>query len=428
MARALRVALIQSGRIVEDRTFTGHAKITLGSDERCTFLVPLAGLPSSTPLFELGRHGAHLLFDDRREGRVALEGAEAPLASLTARAEKRGALLALPLTETAKGRLTLGEVSVLFQFVEPPKAPVPAPLPKGAKGLVGQLDRSFMVVLGLSLAAHFAGAGWISAQPAVVEPDLAIEDFQPDRFARAMVPPRQPEVTKPPEDLTKPASPTDAPKQVAARPRVAPSAASVKERVRGMGVLGIIGSKGNGESGLGDLLKDSGVNDVTAALRGASNGLSVATVDDATAGRRKGADQGVTTTIETIGTEGVQQVELGEKGVATVTGRVQSEAVQLDTPDIDERALTRWLNQRKPAVQSCYERELKRTPTLQGRMVIRFAVDSRGRVARVGFEDDTLHNVAVQQCISTVMRAWVLPFQPEDEVPVALPFIFTAGR
>jgi hypothetical protein len=49
-------------------------------------------------------------------------------------------------------------------------------------------------------------------------------------------------------------------------------------------------------------------------------------------------------------------------------------------------------------------------------------------VARVGFEDDTLHNVAVQQCISTVMRAWVLPFQPEEEVPVALPFIFTAGR
>jgi hypothetical protein len=41
-ARALRVALIQHGRIVEDRTFAGKAKISVGSDERCTFLVPMA--------------------------------------------------------------------------------------------------------------------------------------------------------------------------------------------------------------------------------------------------------------------------------------------------------------------------------------------------------------------------------------------------
>lgn len=94
----------------------------------------------------------------------------------------------------------------------------------------------------------------------------------------------------------------------------------------------------------------------------------------------------------------------------------------------DERALTRWLNARKPAMISCYERELKRRPTLAGRMVIRFAVDSRGHVARVGFDDDTLGSPAVQQCITTVMRAWVLPFSPEDEVPVSLPFVFTAGR
>jgi hypothetical protein len=126
----------------------------------------------------------------------------------------------------------------------------------------------------------------------------------------------------------------------------------------------------------------------------------------------------------------VRNVDLDERGVANanVVGRVQTEKIAVDARDIDENALSRWLNSRKPAVISCYERELKRRPTLAGRMVIRFAVDVRGHVGNVGFDDDTLHSPAVQQCISTVMKAWVLPFTPEDEVPVALPFIFTAGH
>ncbi len=432
MARALRVALIQSGRIVEDRTFTGRAKISVGSDPKCTFIVPLADVPTRTPVFELSKRGARLVFEAHREGQVSLEGTEASLQSLDGLTEKKGAWRSLPLTEKAKGRLSVGEVSLLFQFVEPPKTPAPAELPRGSRGMIAQVDRSFLVVLGLSLAAHFGGVGWISSQPVPVERDFTLEDLEADRFARVILPLPRPKTpqgeTKVPGEAL-----TDAPKTPAAtpsrRPAVAraPSADTVRERIRHMGMIGVIGAKGDGPGAFGDILKDTGVTDIAQALQGARDGLAVASVDDATAGRRKGAEQGQVTGIETLGTEGVRQVGLDEKGPASVVGRVQTEKLEIDTPDIDERALSRWLNQRKPAVQSCYERELKRAPTLQGRMVIRFAVDVRGHVARVGFEDDTLHSPAVQQCITTVMRAWVLPFQPEDEVPVALPFIFTAS-
>lgn len=424
-SRALRVALIQSGRIVEDRTFTGKAKITVGSDPKCTFLVPMANVPTTTPVFELGKHGTRLLFDSQREGRVSLEGTEVELTSLAGRALKKGNQFSLALPDAAKGRMTVGEVSLLFQFVEPPKKPTPAALPKGAKGLVAQLDRSFIVVLGLSLAAHFAGAGWISAQPAVVDPELAMEEQQPDRFARAMLPPKPAVKTEVPTATKNPEAVAAAPTKQPVRD-TRPTAAAIKDRVRGMGMLAIIGAKGDGTGALGDLLKNSGVGDITSALRDAKN-VTVASVDDA---RRKGEDQGRTSNIGTIATEGVRNVELDERAVANsnVTGRVESETVEVDTKEIDERALTRWLNARKPAMISCYERELKRRPTLAGRMVIRFAVDTRGHVARVGFDDDTLKSPAVQLCITTVMRAWVLPFSPEDEVPVSLPFIFTAGR
>lgn len=426
MERALRVALIQQGRIVEDRTFTGKAKISVGSDERCTFLVPMADLPTMTRVFDVTRSGTTLLFDPALDGRVSLDGADASLAALTSCAEKRGSQWALPLPVSAKGRVSIGEVSLLFQFVEPPKPTSPAPLPKGSRGLLAQIDRSFLVVLGLSLAAHFAGVGWISSQPVPVERDLTIDDFEPDRWAKAVLPmPKRVEPTTAPtagvEPTAQPKAPTaSAPK----RPAVAQ--ASVSERVHGLGLLGIIGARGDGRGAVGDVL-DGAPNDVAAALKDAAkHGLGVASVEDATASRRRGADEGEVANVELVGTNGVKRVELEEHTAVAVTARVQTEKVEVNSEFPDEQGLSRWLNQRKSAVQSCYERELKRTPTLAGRLVIRFVVDTRGRVGQVGFTEDTLRNPAVEQCISGLMRAWVLPFTPEDEVPVALPFIFSA--
>ena len=429
-ARALRVALIQSGRIVEDRTFTGRAKITVGTEAKSTFLVPMADVPVTTAVFDVTKKGTTLLFDPQTIGRVSLSGAETSLQDCAARASPRGKQLALPLTDDAKGRLSIGEVSLLFQFVDAPKAPVPAELPRGARGLLAQVDRSFLAILGISLAAHFAGAGWLSNQPVPEERDLTMEELSVDRFAAVLMPIPRPKKTEPelPSAATPPKSPANEPVKP---PQVAsnrPSPASIKERVRSMGMVGIIGSRGDGEGGFGDLMKDTGMTDLATALRGAQNGLQVASIDDATATKRRGNETGGTSEIDPISTERVKNVNLREQGPAILTPRVSSEKVQLDTPDIDERALTVWLNARKPAIQNCYERELKRSPTLQGRIVLRFAITHRGRVGGVGFSEDTLRSHPVEQCIADIMRGWVLPFTPEDDVPVCLPFIFAAGQ
>ena len=73
-SRALRVALIQSGRIVEDRTFTGRAKITVGTEAKSTFLVPMGNLPLTTAVFDVTQKGTRLLFGHGTEGRLSLGG------------------------------------------------------------------------------------------------------------------------------------------------------------------------------------------------------------------------------------------------------------------------------------------------------------------------------------------------------------------
>jgi hypothetical protein len=157
-------------------------------------------------------------------------------------------------------------------------------------------------------------------------------------------------------------------------------------------------------------------------------------MDDAMRSKRRGSDTGETSTIDLPGTDGVKEVKLGERGPAKVPGRKDgADDGTVDTgpvksgPEIPEDELGRWLRARKGAVQSCYERELKRQPTLAGRMVIHFDITPRGRVDHVGFADDTLHSPAVQICITNLMRGWVLPFQPEDDAPVSMPYIFSAA-
>lgn len=427
--RALRVALIQAGRIVEDRTFTGRAKITVGTDAKSTFLVPMAEVPLTTAVFDITQKGTSLLFDRQMEGRVSIAGSEAQLQDYAASATPRGSRLSLSLPNDARGRVSVGEVSLLFQFVEQPKTPVAAELPKGARGLVAQLDRSFLAILAISLAAHFAGVGWLANQPVAEERDLTIEEMNIDRWASVVMTPPKPKKSTDPEQV---AADAPKPKNVEpAKPKVASaplSGEALKKRVRSLGMMGIIGSKGpNGESAFGDIMKDTGVVEIAEALRGAERGVEVASVDDMTASKRKGNETGGTSEIEPVGTNGVKRVDLKETLGPSVTGRVSTERIVVDTPEIDERALAQWIQGRKPAIQGCYEGVLKRSPTLKGRMVIRFAITSRGRVSNVGFDEDTLRSVAVQQCISGLMRGWVLPFTPEDEVPVSLPFIFTAG-
>jgi hypothetical protein len=76
-------------------------------------------------------------------------------------------------------------------------------------------------------------------------------------------------------------------------------------------------------------------------------------------------------------------------------------------------------------MQSCYERELKRDPSLKGKIVVRFVIGISGRVDEVEIDENTMGSDEVANCIGTTIKVWTTPFKPESEVPVYYPFIFT---
>ena len=433
--KVLRVALIQGNKITEDRPLKRRGPVTIGQDSRNTFIVPVSNLPTTFTLFEYVKDQYALVFTETMDGKVKVGDADLSFQALREQgmAKKRGNVYVLPLNDSTKGRVAVGEVSILFQFVTPPPEPPKAELPPNIKGsFFSGLDQLFFIVLASSVFLHMTGATVLACQPLPPERELTLEDLVQDRFAKALIPV---EIKKPEKKVEKGSDKeekkeekkTDEKKDAAEKPvAAAPSKDEMKAKVASKGLLKILGTAGAGGGAFEDVLGDStGGADIANALSGAS-GVGVAT-SYAVAGSQKVGAAGSAATSGDLGTTGAGNVKTGDKGDAQIRGRVQDAAPDVESSDVDREALARYVKQRKAAITGCYEKELKRNPSLKGKVVVRFTIGTNGRVTEIDIEENTLGNEAVGSCIRSVIRGWVFPFKPDSEATVAYPFVFSSA-
>jgi hypothetical protein len=119
--KVLRIGLVQSGKVIEERVVKQRTHVSVGPSEKNMFVVLGPNLPASFRLFELISNEYYLNFLDGMGGRVALQTGPTDLASLKGQARRspQGAYQ-VRLTEDARGKVTVGETTFLFQFVAPP--------------------------------------------------------------------------------------------------------------------------------------------------------------------------------------------------------------------------------------------------------------------------------------------------------------------
>jgi TonB family protein len=445
-SKVLRLGVIQGGKIVEERILSTRQPVTIGSGARNTIVVPISNLPESFTAFTLHGDAWHLCFEEGMDGRVQDDRGSADLASLVAagKARKEGKGQAVPITEAQRGRLTLGEVTLLWQFVPPPpEAPRPV-LPPDARGNhFKSMDRLFATVLATSFLLH--GGAYAALANADLPPEVTIEQV-PDRFAKLLVPDRLPappvekkeearaateekkvEEKKPEADGKKAEKKAETTEQVAARK--AARAAAVAKAVQSKGMLKVLGALGPGSGGgaVADVFgAGGGMTDVASALSGAG-GVAVAT-DPGAGGGRKGGGQGGAASIGDLATSGGGAVGYGTKSEVKVTGTVATEAAEIDSADIDQAKLGAFVRARMGLIKSCYENALKRNPNLKGKVVIRFTILETGGVADVGASQNSLGSSDVASCIMNTMRSWRTQFRPSGPVTVEYPFLFTPSN
>ena len=192
--KILRIGIIQGGRIVEERLVRKRENITIGQSAKNMFVVPSEALPRNWLLFEASgsQYVAH--FSDGMDARIAVGNEIISLSQLkqTGKIQKKGTSWPLPLDERSRGKISLADMTILFQFVTPPP-PQPRPqLPASVRGsaLTG-VDWFFTTIAAISFLLHLVLVIYLRNVDWPRKPDI---EEVPDRFVQMVV--KKPEEKK----------------------------------------------------------------------------------------------------------------------------------------------------------------------------------------------------------------------------------------
>ncbi len=115
---------------------------------------------------------------------------------------------------------------------------------------------------------------------------------------------------------------------------------------------------------------------------------------------------------------------LGSAAIACATTRTANPAEHTASgaQDVTEQALARFVTGRVREIETCYEIQLSRNPTLAGEITIRFAIHTDGSIREVLAVHEGMAEVAA--CIVSSVQSWQTPFRPVEPVTVEYPFFF----
>jgi len=434
--RILRIGVLLSGKIVEERLIRDRGDVTVGQSAKNTFSIPLETLPREWTLFKSheGRYG--LSFTSAMDGRLSdgdrVQTLEA--ARSGGSAVRSGDHFVLPLSEQARGKVSIGELTLLFQFItEPPVQPKPM-LPHSVRGtLADRIEPRLAVIVAASIAVHFGfmiwalaidppgdkGIAYRAAQQTFQEDSYQVDDFvvplPPDPSAgKSDDAPKGEDVKKP--DKAPEVKPAGGDKKPAGDPKPAEAGRDPNDAVAlqeesqryadalfseddsGIGLAGAMENKKPG-SDLGNQLDEVAKSGATTAVGGGTPGRGTRGDGDPRAGT--GTGPGVTGPGGPVSASGPD----GKGGEKVPTGRISA----TDKKAFDDSSLTPDAVQRKimsaylAGLKRCHKELLKTDPTARGKVKLAFTVNESGRTVSPkasGFAD-TLDN-----CIEGQMGNW----------------------
>ena len=275
------------------------------------FVVLSDALPRNWLLFELSGNGYVAHFSDGMDARIAVGNEIISLSQLkqTGKIQKRGASWVLPLDERARGKITLADMTILFQFVTPPP-PQPRPqLPASVRGsALSGVDWFFTTIAGVSFLLHLIFVIYLRNVDWPRKPDI---EAVPDRFVQMVV--KKEEKKPEPKKVKRSRRPrkrrsrrrrratrrrsrpkrelTDEEKAKLAEAKAKADAerrARLAEQVKSTGLLKLLGAKSDGGGSIADVLGKGDVDrDQEKAFQGVG-GVGVASGNDSLRGIKSG--------------------------------------------------------------------------------------------------------------------------------------------
>ena len=462
--KILRLGLIQEGRILEEKLIRKPQDVTIGKSDKATFMVPLEGFPEAYKMFVYRKGLYYLRFTSRMQGKIAIQPGEVyTLAQLrSSNMVKRSKdIYYFELKEQTRGKVKLGDISILFQFIEAPKAlPTYQPPAVLKGGLLTALDKRMFVAMVASILVHFAFMGFAYWWAENMEPEVE-QEITYNKLVEFL----QPEV----QHVKK-----EKPVKIKAKIEKGKGTVAVKAKV---GKVRRKHHGGGGRKGKGKSSKKRGKGAAISAA--ARHKKLVATVRSTTIIRYLGAASKDGSIIgSTIGKTGMarlsQDAVVGRKGVKNAkgndigmvgfrggklrahsgggsyakltgkelggplkTGRVArvkhtQHVAKVDlisnfmkmggSGKIDKSTAVSVLRRARGGIKRCYDRALMKNPNLQGKLNIYIIVGPNGRVSDVNIIYKSFsYDPGFERCIKRKLRRLHFPKPKGGNVTLSIP-------
>jgi tetratricopeptide (TPR) repeat protein len=210
---------------------------------------------------------------------------------------------------------------------------------------------------------------------------------------------------------------------------------SAREAARGAGILGVHGAAPDSMASI--FGRDSALG---AAADSKIDGLVGTEVGDAYgaggfglvgSGKGGGGTGEGTVGLGNLGTIGRGSGSIGAYGSKSGTLRNRRSSAPITVPgtaevrgSLDKEIIRRIIRRHINEVKFCYERELTRNPSLQGRVMIQFTIGPLGNVPAALVQNSTMNSPSVEQCIASAVRRWEFPRPPGGGIViVSYPFV-----
>ena len=470
--KILRIGLIQNGKIVEERLMRSRSDVTVGQDfKKNTLVVPVSDLPESFPVFEIKGDRYVLNFDAEMDGRLSVGGEVKSLAELkdSGKVKKGEHGYYIPLSPSSRGRVQIGEVTILFQFVTPPPERPQPVLPASMRGgwLQG-VGGALMAMIALS--ALLQGGFVIYVQSKDWPEPKELSKRIPDRFVeierekeeKKIKPKKKKDKSKSKEEAEEAAevdnpqptptpspdnnedskddkkkdeemSPEEQAKKEAKRRRQ--MAKEVKNKTiigqlghvskDGKGTVADVLDEGAGQKTMEEAFKNS--QGVEAGTGAEKSGRSTSGSSDA---EGSGEATGIGELDKTSGAKEANKArETGQKKEEKVEANMdlKQPAQKAGTGQLDSGSISRVINRRASRIQQCYERKLKVNPKLAGKVIVNFTIGRAGRVTQAKPVTDSVGS-GVGSCVAQVVKGFRFPRPKGGNVMVNKTFVFDSGN
>jgi outer membrane biosynthesis protein TonB len=456
--KILRIGLIQNGKILVERLLRRREPVTIGQSPRNTFEIQSSDLPKAFTLFSLKGDNYVLNFKHGMNGKLSIKRSVMDFKSLREQklAQKSGDVFSVELANENRGKIVIGEVVVLFQFVEPPPPPSKLQLPVAlCRGVMQRMEWPFVSSLLGSFGLQVCFWGFTLTQD-YPEPKMRLEEL-PERFVNLIIDKKEEEKpiiieeesdeedSKEEEDAIKKPAEKPKPKPVVV-PREAEEQKSPEQKareseqkkqearakVKNTTLIKFLG----GSEGSGEVQDVGGTFDARKIEDAFAGSSSMAAVTDADAGRDRRATK--------LAGEGGKLLKGGKLGKGTRTGvgsggRGKAVAVRgivkTQAPDdvfgegtLDPKAIQRKIARRRKAIQKCYEKELKKNPKLKGKIRLLITIKKTGRVGLVEVTQNTTNDRDVQRCVVRVFKKTRFPKPEGGSVQTEIPILLSGSK